>query len=348
MREDTLELFHSQDILVDTETHSDAIDTLLDVHIANSVGPTATVAISYVADNALALTRLHRRLALFVYYEGLFSPLGDIHEVECYQRSMGVDLNPERSILHAQVRKAKASHCVDDAGSFLRPSTFKGPSSKVYLGDVAETLLRCSAGAETPTFSHPPGFDEQRWIMEYTAGSLHVSIQSVPYWGFGLLTSGYRNEVVIRGPVEERSRLVHDWVAALQHNPWEFAHRGSAKKALHAASSSLKANEDNWRSHQTRARSVLAEAIASLEHHIDRMEKKGDVDANMINLARLEIDLAQQALADDNTPAVERALSRGEAALLLPIEEDDIDVDGAILTIEDDIPFVDLTDDASE
>ncbi len=114
---------------------------------------------------------------------------------------MNVDLHPERSILHAQVRKAKASHCVDDAGSFLRPSTFKGPSSKVYLGDVAETLLRCSTGAETPTFSHPPGFDEQRWIMEYTAGSLHVSIQSVPYWGFGLLTSGYRNEVEIRGPV---------------------------------------------------------------------------------------------------------------------------------------------------
>ena len=78
------------------------------------------------------------------------------------------------------------------------------------------------------------------------------------------------------------------------------------------------------------------------------MEKKGDVDANMINLARLEIDLAQQALAEDNTPAVERALSRGEASLLVPIEEDDIDVDGAVLIIEDDIPFVDLTDDASE
>ena len=111
-------------------------------------------------------------------------------------------------------------------------------------------------------------------------------------------------------------RLVHDWVAALQHNPWEFAHRGSAKKALHAASNSLKSNEDNWRSHQ-REPGVLSEAIASLEHHIDRMEKKGDVDANMINLARLEIDLAQQALAEDNTPAVERALSRGEASLLV-------------------------------
>lgn len=261
---------------------------------------------------------------------------------------MGVDLHPERSILHAQVRKAKASHCVDDSGNYLRPSTFKGPSSKVYLGDVAETLLRCSTGAETPTFSHPPGFDEQRWIMEYTAGSLQVSIQSVPYWGFGLLTSGYRNEVVIRGPVEERARLVHDWIAALQHNPWEFAHRGSARKVLAAVSSSLKTNEDQWRSHQVRARSLLNEAIASLDHHITRMEKKGEVDVNMVKLARLEIDLAQQALAEDNTPAVERALSRGEAALLIPVEEEGEDAHGSVLVIEDDIPFVDLTDDASE
>ena len=61
MREDTLELFHSQDVLVDTETHCDAIDTLLDVHIADSVGSTATMAISNVADNALALTGLHIR-----------------------------------------------------------------------------------------------------------------------------------------------------------------------------------------------------------------------------------------------------------------------------------------------
>lgn len=265
-----------------------------------------------------------------------------------YPFVMDVDLHPERSILHAQVRKAKASHCVDEAGRFLRPSTFKGPSSKVYLGDVAETLLRCSTGAETPTFTQPPGFDEQRWIMEYTAGSIHVTIQSLPYWGFGLLTSGYRNEVEIRGPVEERARLVHDWVAALQHNPWEFAHRGSAKKALHRASSSLKTNEDTWRSHQTRARSVLNEAIASLEHHIDRLEKKGDVGADMIELARLEIDLAQQALADDNTPAVERALSRGEAVLLVPVEDDEEEAHGSVLTIEDDIPFVDLSDDASE
>ena len=55
----------------------------------------------------------------------------------------------------------------------------------------------------------------------------------------------------------------------------------------------------------------------------------------MIELARLEIDLAQQALAEDNTPAVERALSR-EAVLLIPIEEEE-EAHGSVLTIEDDI-----------
>ena len=60
--------------LVNTETHCDAIDALLDVHLPNSVGSTATVAISNVADNALALTGLHKRVSTPVYYEDLFSP----------------------------------------------------------------------------------------------------------------------------------------------------------------------------------------------------------------------------------------------------------------------------------
>ena len=74
MTEDTLELFHVHGILIDTETHCDAIDTLLDIHIANSVGSTTTVTISNVADNALALTRLHKQFSSPAYYEDLFSP----------------------------------------------------------------------------------------------------------------------------------------------------------------------------------------------------------------------------------------------------------------------------------
>jgi hypothetical protein len=46
---------------------------------------------------------------------------------------------------------------------------------------------------------------------------------------------------------------------------------------------------------------------------------------------------------------VERALSRGEAALLVPIEiEEDVSPDGALLIIEEEVPFVDMTDNESE
>ena len=270
-------------------------------------------------------------------------------EVVGSPRFMDVDLHPERSVLHAQVRKAKSNHCVDEAGRYLRSAHHKGPSSKVYLGDVCETLLRCCAGAETPIFNEVPGFDEQRWLLEYTVGALHISVQSIPYWGFGLLTSGYRNIIVMRGPVEDRARIIHDLAAAAQHNPWEFAHRGSAEKGLARTGSSLKANEMLWRAHQKRAKSLLSESIAALEHHISRLEKKGDVDPHLLELANLEIGLAHQALADDNTPAVERALSRGEAALLVPIEnEEDVSPDGSLLIIEEDVPFVDMTDNESE
>ena len=174
---------------------------------------------------------------------------------------MDVDLHPERSVLHAQVRKAKSNHCVDEAGRYLRSAHHKGPSSKVYLGDVCETLLKCCVGAETPVFTEVPGFDEQRWMLEFTVGALHVSVQSIPYWGFGLLTSGYRNIIIMRGPVEDRARIIHDLAAAAQHNPWEFAHRGSAEKGLAKTGSSLKANEMLWRAHQKRAKSLLSESI---------------------------------------------------------------------------------------
>ena len=46
---------------------------------------------------------------------------------------------------------------------------------------------------------------------------------------------------------------------------------------------------------------------------------------------------------------MERALSRGEAALLVPIEiEEEVSPDGALLVIEEDIPLVDMTDNESE
>ena len=56
-----------------------------------------------------------------------------------------------------------------------------------------------------------------------------------------------------------------------------------------------------------------------------------------------EIEIARNALADDNAPAVIRALSRLEAESI-DIVVDDVIPDGQVLKIVDDsIPFVDLS-----
>ena len=61
--------------------------------------------------------------------------------------------------------------------------------------------------------------------------------------------------------------------------------------------------------------------------------QKGDCD---------DIEVARNALADDNAPAVLRALARIEADSI-DVEVKDVDPDGSILQIGNDIPFVDLS-----
>ena len=54
-----------------------------------------------------------------------------------------------------------------------------------------------------------------------------------------------------------------------------------------------------------------------------------------------EIEIAKNALADGNAPAVMRALARLEADSI-DIEPEDVAPDGDVLVIEEDVPFVDL------
>ena len=66
--------------------------------------------------------------------------------------------------------------------------------------------------------------------------------------------------------------------------------------------------------------------------------QKGDCD---------DIEVARNALADDNAPAVLRALARLEADSI-DVEVEDVKADGSILQIENDIPFVDLSTNEEE
>ena len=232
-------------------------------------------------------------------------------------------LNPIESVLHAQVRNAGPSHGHDEDGN-LRPKAHPANVATVYLGDIATILLKVLQGHSTPVVTEKPRFDEQKWEFTTLAGDLVVKVTSYPYWGFGLLTRCYANTITLEGPLAERCRLIFDLVAALEHKPWEFSWQGR----FSSKHSSTKENHLTWVAHVDRGREDLAEMIEQT------LQAKGDSP---------EIEIARNALADDNAPAVLRALSRLEADSI-DIEVEDVSPDGMVLEIEDDsVPLVDLS-----
>ena len=68
-------------------------------------------------------------------------------------------------VVYAQVGHAKANHRVENDTNYLRPKSFRLPSKVVYLGDVATNTLAYLDHPETPHFSKPPKFNEQKWAF---------------------------------------------------------------------------------------------------------------------------------------------------------------------------------------
>lgn len=282
-------------------------------------------------------------------------------------------LDASASILVAQVRQADASHKIDTTHQLLRGKHFTGPNRVVYLGDVSKALLAQLSQAETPVFDEAPGYNEQRWKLKTTSSSLTIKIHSTAYWGWGLLTSGYLNVIMLEGPLDERARLVLDMTSSLGQSPWEMAHPNSAEKWLqrHGPALSLKHNEQIWKALQQAARSNLNEAVERMKEHSDAVWSEGIDDADeWRTIIDDDLHMARQALAEDNAPGVERALARMEASLI-QIKSDpeanyieapaSVMSDGSdrisdatmkpittveltqALSAEDDVPFVDLT-----
>ena len=272
-------------------------------------------------------------------------------------------LDPTECVLIAQVRKADASHCVETSTQLLRSKHFPGKSEVVYLGDMTTALLAHLTHPETPAFSQPPKYNEQRWILETRSSDLEVRIESAPYWAWGLLTSGYLNIIHLRGPLEVRARLILDTVSSLGQPPWEFAHPKQATKHLHKHVNglSVKENEQTWKAILEAARSSLASRIEAMD---DRLQdplsvlKKKDLK-EWKTLVDEDLHMAWQAHAEDNAPGVERALARLEATLIQlngnVAHDSTSDAHASdesttesyaqerVLHGQDDIPFVDLT-----
>ena len=143
---------------------------------------------------------------------------------------MAAEGQTQSSILVCQVRSAKSEHKMDETNFLLRTKNFPSPSKVVYLGNVTSTLISLLENPETPIFTVPPSYNEQKWTLETTSGQLKVTISSDSYWGFGLFNSGYLNIITLEGPIHLRSRVVYDLTSALPYKPWEFKHLSSAHK----------------------------------------------------------------------------------------------------------------------
>ena len=270
------------------------------------------------------------------------------------------------SLLYAQVKKANSDHKVEPESNLLRSKHFH-VGKPVYLGNIAIRLISQLSQPDTPFFVQPPSFNEQVWQLTCKSSSISISVDSSSYWGAGLFNSGYLNRIEITGPLQERARIIFDLVATLSHNPWEFSHLRSARKMLHKESISLEENEKSWRNLIQIASSNMEERIAILAERTNKVDKRVTMNKNKkgfdhkmsnasLQSAIHDLEVARAAHADDNSPAVERALARVEASLInadpsSQIESDeqllqDELPDGHILPIDDDenVDIVDLSE----
>jgi len=285
------------------------------------------------------------------------------------REALGVD----SSVLFAQVKKATSDHKIEPESNLLRSKHFH-MGKPVYLGDVAIRLLSQLSQPDTPFFLQPPSFNEQVWLFTCKSSSLSISVESISYWGFGLFNSGYLNRIEVTGPLQERAKLFFDLVATLSHNPWEFSHRRSARKVMKKESISLEENEKSWRYLIQVASSNIEEEISLMAERANMVEKRMTLNKDVKNWnqqnanaslqsALYDLDVSRAAHADDNSPAVGRALARVEASLIsadpaTQLETSDemheeSQIDGQILqfgdaVIDENVDIVDLSENTDE
>ena len=283
---------------------------------------------------------------------------------------------PGNVVLVGQVTKAQSNHRVEKATRLLRSDKFAGDSEVVYLGNVASAIIALLESPDTPEFLELPGYNEQKWRLKTVSGPLTVTITSDSYWGLGLLTSGYLNVIELNGPSSIIARLVFDLVASTSWQPWRFKHEKAARKYLAKSHPdvTLESNKQIWLDLIEVCRDVTSELIEVMKQAIHNVEQKiRAVDELQgwsknkaevsIASAKYDLNIAREALQDENIPSVERAVARIEAALIeanpdnaMNEENDDFVIDENLATIrldedliikpeeDESIPLVDLTE----
>ena len=223
-----------------------------------------------------------------------------------------VGVDPQRSILYAQVASSDPRMAVDEEG-VMRQFGTKGSFDKVYLGDVARAALRSLGTHDPPRFIHMSKVDEQSWELVCETDEVEMRISSSHYWGFGLFTKCFLNKIVMEGSLTTRARCAMDIVASLGRNPWE----PFRVKAFERATSVLmEVHTSSWDGLISHARESMSDDISRLQdsvHGMRGVDEAGDV---FLDSADEALDRAREALADKNAPAVDRALSRASSAII--------------------------------
>jgi hypothetical protein len=269
--------------------------------------------------------------------------------------------DPNSSLLFAQVISGEPKMMIDDEG-FLRTINVKNKKDNIFLGDVANVSLRSLGPHDPPKFIKRPGYDEQKWILESSSGELKIKITSDSYWGFGLFTKCFFNEIELTGPLSLRARCVHDIMASLGRNPWEASR---VKKFEKTTNASIIEHGKCWEDLARYARNEMEEEIKTVEQSLKSLIGTEKGIEKILEAAKFAIEDARAALQDRNAPAVERALGRAVTALIeadpdtevrsseleamasrvgnLEKKENDEQINASYL-LKDDIDFVDLTE----
>jgi hypothetical protein len=269
------------------------------------------------------------------------------------------------SLLFAQVYSGDPEMKIDDEAR-LRHANFPGADGGLFLGDVADALLRCFGAHEPPRVTELPGFDQQQWSLVVSDSEMCITIQSYSYWGMGLLSSCFLNSIKMVGPLKRRARIAFDLAAALGRNPWEAKWKKRFAKRTGVSSSEEKAK---WEALIEYGHSDLSNVIESVRAKAESLEKQlpslvddapegwdGDLALEEIGAAYAECDVAKDALHDRSASGVERALARAESHIIeadprtevaaqfeggdaleemAAIEVDDVDLSDQVLEFEE-------------
>ena len=184
---------------------------------------------------------------------------------------------------------------------------------KVFLGDVAKSVLHSLGSHETPKFTDEPNWDEQRWELECKSNDLKIKIHSGHYWGFGLFSRCFYNKIEIYGPLSARSRCVHDIVSTLGRNPWEAV---MVKSFERVTGLNMVEHLENWNALIKHAKNEMNEQILRLEDKVRKLRGVNEDAVELLQSADLSLEEARTALSDRNAPAVERALSRASNSII--------------------------------